>query len=292
MKKSLTFQAERNFGASEKIILNRLKTVKNIQKITKAMKLIAATKMRGDLTRLENGKDFGHPSIDMMFKTDTYMQRKSPPEVGNKELLVPVTTDKGLCGGINSGVVRDIKAYVLDKDRADFEILSIGEKGSAALCRPFADVFSANISAISYPLNYPIAMAIGEKVTQYGENSDKIVIIYNEFKSAIQYYIRKIELMPRKRFYECMKYQKAYQQEIPDRSTSNPALYELYVASNLFHAMLQNAASEQSARMTAMENAAKNAGEIIDKLTLEYNKARQARITQELCEIISGASAL
>lgn len=101
-----------------------------------------------------------------------------------------------------------------------------------------------------------------------------------------------MELMPRKRFLETMKFSRLYQQKLPDKNTGNPALYELYLTSNLWVAFLNNAASEMSARMNAMENASKNAGEIIDKLNLEFNKARQAKITAELCEIISGASAL
>lgn len=101
-----------------------------------------------------------------------------------------------------------------------------------------------------------------------------------------------MELMPRKRFLETLKFAKLYNQTRPDKNTSNPALYELYVTSNLWLAFLNNAASEQSARMNAMENASKNAKEILEGLTLKYNQARQARITMELVEIISGASAL
>lgn len=292
LRQSLTNEVKRNFGANEKIILNRLKSVKNIQKITKAMKLIAATKMRGDLNRLEQGRDFGHNSVDMIFKCDTFMQRKTPPASGNSELIVPLTTDRGLCGGINSGVVRDIKAYVGNQERSELEIFSIGEKGSSALLRPFPDIFTTSISAMAYPVNYVNVMAAAENIAAAGANHDKITIVYNYFNSAISYEIKKLELLPRNRFHEVMKFQKLYNQTRPDKSTSNPAIYELYVSSNLFHALLQNAASEQSARMTAMENASKNAGELIDKLTLEYNKARQARITMELVEIISGASAL
>lgn len=101
-----------------------------------------------------------------------------------------------------------------------------------------------------------------------------------------------MELMPRKRFHDVMKFSRLYDQKLPDKNTSIPAIYELYLTSNLWIAFLNNAASEQSARMNAMENASKNAREIVEKLNLLYNKARQARITMELVEIISGASAL
>jgi F-type H+-transporting ATPase subunit gamma len=117
-------------------------------------------------------------------------------------------------------------------------------------------------------------------------------VIYNEFKSAIQYLVRHMELMPPNRFMESMQFAKLYNQTLPDKNTSNLALYELYLTSNLWVAFLNNAASEQSARMNAMENASKNAREILEALTMQYNKARQARITMELVEIIAGASAL
>merc|ERR1712151_708733 len=129
-------------------------------------------------------------------------------------------------------------------------------------------------------------------VSALAQDTDKIIVIYNEFKSAIAYETRQIELMPKKRFLESMQFAKLYNQTLPDKNTSNPALYELYLTSNIWVAFLNNAASEQSARMTAMENASKNAKEIFENLTLQYNKARQARITMELVEIISGSSAV
>ena len=135
-------------------------------------------------------------------------------------------------------------------------------------------------------------MSMAVHVAAFSNDADKIIVIYNEFKSAIAYVARHLELMPRKRFLESMQFAKLYNQTLPDKNTSNPALYELYLTSNIWVAFLNNAASEQSARMNAMQNASKNAKEIFDKITLQYNKARQARITTELVEIISGATAL
>ena len=141
-------------------------------------------------------------------------------------------------------------------------------------------------------MNYPTCMAVSSRIATQGEQADRIIVYYNEFQSAISYIVRRMELMPRDRFLATMAFGKLYNVEIPDKNTANPALYELYITSNLWVAFLNNAASEQSARMTAMENATKNAGELIDKLRIRYNRARQARITTELVEIISGASAL
>lgn len=137
-----------------------------------------------------------------------------------------------------------------------------------------------------------MVMAMAVHITEASHSADKIVVFYNEFKSAISYQNRQMELMPRRKFLEAMQFARLYNQSLPDKNTSNTALYELYLTSNLWVAFLNNAASEQSARMNAMSNASKNALEIFDGLTLQYNKARQARITMELVEIISGASAL
>lgn len=158
--------------------------------------------------------------------------------------------------------------------------------------RPFPDLLKVAISEIQTPYNYPTVMAITEHIQKAGDGCDKITVFYNEYVSAIATIIRHLEILPRKRFLETMAKGKLYVTELPEKNVANPALYELYVTSNLWVAFLNNAASEQSARMTAMENASKNAGEIVDKLTLIYNKARQARITMELVEIISGAAAL
>ena len=283
----------RNFGANEKILKMRIMAVSNIGKITKAMKMVSASKMRGELANLEAGRNYGFNSIDMIFKSDTYLQRKAPVEAAEpKEILVPITTEKGLCGGTNSSIIREVKTYVGARKRENCKIICVGEKGAAALTRPFADIFTIGMSQFQLPYNYPTIMAVADTIGTNGENYDKIVIFYNEFKSALVQEVRKMELIPRKKFLETMKYGHLYQQKLPDKSTANPALYDLYLTSNLWVAILNNSASEQSSRMNAMENASKNAGEIVERLNLKYNQARQARITMELVEIISGASAL
>lgn len=229
----------------------------------------------------------------MMFTCDTYMKDRAPqaPAEG-KELLVSITSDKGMCGSTNSGIIRDVRDYTSKKNRENLSIFSVGDKGTVAMQRPMADLIKVGISEVSTPYNYPTVMALSQHIITAADSSDKIVVFYNEYKSAIATIIRHLELMPRRRFVETMMLAKLYKMEIPDKRTSVQALYELYITSNLWVAFLNNAASEQSARMNAMENASKNAGEILEKLTLQYNKARQARITMELVEIISGASAL
>ena len=208
-------------------------------------------------------------------------------------VLVPITSDKGLCGAVNSSIVRQVKNIVKDSNsRSKMQIFSIGDKGSTAMVRPFPDLLKTSISKVGTPYNYPTVMAMAVHIAAMSQDADKITVVHNQFMSAISYVPRHLDLMPRKRFLESMQFAKLYNQTLPDKNTSNPALYELYLTSNLWVAFLQNAASEQSARMNAMENASKNAKEIYEKLCLQYNKARQARITMELVEIISGASAL
>lgn len=221
------------------------------------------------------------------------MQRKTQAlGHGNKTVIVPITSDRGLCGGINSGIVREVKYRISHSpNRNNFQIFCLGEKGTSAFIRPFPDLLKNSISDVSIPLNFATINAIANQINNASVGFDKVVIYYNEFKSAIKTIIRELEILPRERFVEHLSYNKLYDLK-PDKHVTNPALFDLYFSSNLYHAYLNNLASEQSARMSAMENASKNAKEIVEKLKLEYNKARQARITMELVEIISGASAV
>ncbi len=133
-------------------------------KITKAMKMVAASKMRGELVRLDAGRTYGFKAVDMIFKSDLYLQRKAPTiEMHDaSELIVPLTSDRGLCGGINSSIVREIKTYVKDKNRSKIRIIPIGEKGSGAMIRPFPDMIKFSITDIPSPRNYAIVMAISD----------------------------------------------------------------------------------------------------------------------------------
>ena len=290
---TMTSMQSRGFAVNEKAVKIRMNSVKSIKQITGAMKMVSAAKMRGDMRRLEGGKNFGIAAVDMMIKADGYMEKRRYRLSDNpKEFIVPVTSDKGLCGSTNSGVIRSLKHYAKNKDRTKLTMFAVGDKGTAGLARPFSDCLVGGMTNITAPLNYPTAMAVSEQVMKHSTEADVIKIIYNEYVSAIATNVRYLELMPRHHFLNMFKFGKLYNQEAPDANTSNQVLYELYLTSNIYCALLNNAASEQSNRMAAMENASKNAGELLDSLSLVYNKARQARITTELVEIISGISAL
>jgi len=172
--------SSRNFAVSEKALKTRMKSVNNIRKITKAMKLVAASKMKGDLQRLEQGKHFGNQAVDMVFKTDLYMQRRAPEAPNNpKTLLVPLTSDKGLCGGVNSSIVRTVRDLVNKSDRSRMQVFAVGDKGVAGLNRNMPDLMKNAIQDVAKPLNYPTCMAIAEHLTQTAEKFDKIIVFYN-----------------------------------------------------------------------------------------------------------------
>jgi F-type H+-transporting ATPase subunit gamma len=172
---------QRNFGANEKALKIRMKSVNSIKKITKAMKMVAASKMAGDLRRLSQGKNYGTNSVDMIFKSDTYMQRRTGAEEKSdpKYLLCPITSDKGMCGGVNSGIFKNVREFVSDKKRENVQIFSIGSKGASAMRRPMPDMLKTNVCEISTPYNYPTIMALAEHIIQAAEGSDKIVVFYN-----------------------------------------------------------------------------------------------------------------
>ena len=126
------------------------------------------------------------------------------------EFLVPLTSDKGLCGAINSNIVRQMKEYAKVKNRSKLRILPIGEKGSSAMARPFPDMVRSSISEVTFPFNYPTCMVLAEQISKQADGYDRVVIYYNEYKSAISQIIRRMELLPRKRFLETMKFARLY----------------------------------------------------------------------------------
>lgn len=169
-----------------------MKSVGSIGKITKAMKMVSAAKMKADLDRLDRGKEYGCNAIDMIFKSDQFMQRKMPADPAEPATTyVPITSDKGLCGAVNSVCVREVKKIMANvSNRSKHKIFSIGDKGSVGFVRPFPDLLKTSITKIGTPYNYPMVMSMAVHVTECSQDSDKITVIYNEFKSAIAYETR------------------------------------------------------------------------------------------------------
>lgn len=163
---------------SLKLIKIRMKAVESIKKITKAMKMVAASKMKQDVGRLEKAKTFGVGSVDKILNSETYVQKKKQPVSVKKTLLVPITTDKGLCGGTNSNIVREIKSMV-KADRNAYKVFVIGDKGSVALSRPLPDLMDHAITNITTPLNFPTAAAIASQILSQARDCEKILLVYN-----------------------------------------------------------------------------------------------------------------
>jgi F-type H+-transporting ATPase subunit gamma len=282
--------AQTRNAASLKTVKERMRTVANIQKITKAMKMVAAAKMRGDQRRMELGMPFVAPVMNLF-------QRLPQGEQSGSVTLLAVTSDKGLCGGVNSAVNKATRLAIFDEEAKgnQVKVTGVGGKMEAGLKRLFSDRFTLTFGEIAkLPWNFGTASIIADRIS--ATNPHRFKIIHNEFKNMAAYETASVHALTKEgaKSMDRQEWSKAM-----DVYTFEPSIYEVwddlhefYYGAAIFGAQLQSAVTEQSQRMAAMENASKNAGEMLDKLTLIYNRARQAKITTELCEIISGASAL
>jgi len=211
--------------------------------------------------------------------------------------FVGLTSDRGLCGGVNSGVARTIRNKIIDLESSGKETkyIGVGIKGTNALKRMFADRFICSCEDVQKSVwNFAQASAIAERLIATEPQS--VQLVHNHYKSAISYETTNVRLLTKA---ETKSIEKADWSRAIDQYSFEPSVFEMwddlhefYYASTIFSCMLDGIASEQSARMAAMGNASNNAGDMLERLTLEYNKARQTKITTELCEIISGATAL
>jgi len=291
---SVSQQARRGM-ATEKQIWNKIISTKNIRKITASMKMVAAAKLKGDENRLAVSIPFNAWTNNLCPEPKEIEDASATfEELPQKVLIVPFTSDKGLCGGINSYVTRSTKNMILDlkSQGKSADVVVIGDKGRGQLRRTNADNIIRSATEVISPGSFALASALaGELVAAGADDYDAIVIIYNSFVNVAVYRQMYKVLTPFEIANETGGILPAYEMDT-DKPEAMADLYEFMIASQLFHSFMDGAASEQSSRMTAMENATKNAGEMIDSLTLKYNRARQSRITTELIEIISGAAAL
>jgi F-type H+-transporting ATPase subunit gamma len=281
----------RSFAALN-IVKARMKSVNSIRKITKAMKMVAGSKLRHDERRMQVGLPFSKPSQDLMKRLPTDKIPLAP-----QVTFVGLTSDRGLCGGVNSGVARAVRNRIIDLEAQGKEVkyIGVGAKGTNALKRLFGDRFVCSCEDVQKNVwNFVQASAVAERLLATDPQS--VYLVYNHFKSAISYETTAMRLVSKN---EARSLDKSEWSKAIDQYSFEPSVFEMwddlhefYYASAIFGAMLDGIASEQSARMAAMGNASKNAGEMLDKLTLQYNKVRQTKITTELCEIISGATAL
>ena len=271
------------------VVKMRITGTTNISKITKSMKMVSAAKLRGDQTRLNAARPFAEWSSKITGER-LELEEMGTENFGQKNLLVVCSTDKGLCGGVNTILSRNTRQLIaaLEKEGKEYDMFVLGDKGRSQLRRMYGDKFIGTATERVMPYTFELASAITKDVLE-GEY-DGVHLLYNEFKSAIAYIPSCKSIAPM--LDPNTEFLHPFDVEPENDPETLTNLYEYTVATQLYHSLMENATSEQSSRMSAMENASKNAGEMIQKLTLQYNRARQARITTELIEIISGASAL
>ncbi|KAJ8458477.1 hypothetical protein OPV22_031403 [Ensete ventricosum] len=278
---------------STQAVRNRMKSVKNIQKITKAMKMVAASKLRSVQVRTENSRGFWQPF--------TALLGDNPSVDVKKNVIVTITSDKGLCGGINSTSVRVSKAlYKLTSGpEKETKYVVLGEKGKVQLARDSKNSIEMNITELQKnPLNYTQVSVLADDILKNVEY-DALRIIYNKYQSVVSFLPTVSTILSpetvEKESEAGGKLGILDSYEIEGGDTKAEVLQnlaEFQFSCVLFNASLENACSEMGARMSAMDSSSRNAGEMLDRLTLTYNRTRQASITTELIEIISGASAL
>ena len=282
----------------------RIASVKSTQKITKAMKMVAAAKLRRAQESAEKGRPYSEKMNNIILNLSSGISDKeNAPKLlsgsGNDKvhLCVVMTSDRGLCGGFNSNIIKKAKSYFakLSEEGKDLKIVTVGSKGNDQLKRVYGDKIIANMSfKESKNANYFDAEKVGKMVIEKFESEefDVCTIFYNQFKNVITQIPQAQQIIPLNiENSEEDKSEDSYEFE-PDEDEILSNLLPKNISTQIFKAMLENSASEQGSRMSAMDNATRNAGEMVDKLTIEYNRSRQAAITKELIEIISGAESL
>jgi F-type H+-transporting ATPase subunit gamma len=291
---------------SLKDLRNRITSVKSTQKITKAMKMVAAAKLRKAQESAEKGRAYSE-KMNLIINnlknsiTDINSAPKLLAGTGKDEvhLCIVMTADRGLCGGFNTNICKKAREYFnqILKNNKKLKIITVGSKGADQLRRGFKDYI---IERISYKnlknISVNEASEITSKViTMFNkEEFDVCTIFYNKFKSVISQEPQAQQIIPvesqevaQKENVEDVQYEFE-----PEENEILEHLLPQNITTQIFKAFLENAASEQGSRMSAMDNATRNAGDLIDKLTINYNRSRQAVITKELIEIISGAESL
>ncbi|TVU30733.1 hypothetical protein EJB05_22369 [Eragrostis curvula] len=278
---------------STQIVRTRMKSVKNIQKITKAMKMVAASKLRAVQIRTENSRGLWQPF--------TALLGDAPSVDVKKNVIVAVTSDKGLCGGINSTSVKVSKALQKLTSGAEKEskYVILGEKGKVQLIRDSKQNIELTVSELQKnPINYTQIAVLADDILKNVE-FDALRVVFNKFHSVISFKPTMTTILSP----EAMEKESESGGKVGDldsyeieggetKSEILQNLTEFQFSCVLYNGALENACSELGARMSAMDSSSRNAGDMLDRLTLTYNRTRQASITTELTEIISGASAL
>jgi len=282
----------------------RISSVKSTQKITKAMKMVAAAKLRKAQENAEKGRPYSEKMNNVILNlSNGISDKESAPKllVGTGEdkvhLCVVLTSDRGLCGGFNSNIIKKAKNFFekILKEGKELKIVTVGSKGNDQLKRQYSKNIIEKISfKESKNINYFDASKVGNLIMEKFENKefDVCTIFYNKFQNVITQIPQAQQIIPLETEKDEGKEDGVSYEFEPDEDEILSNLLPKNISTQIFKAMLENSASEQGSRMSAMDNATRNAGEMVDKLTIQYNRSRQAAITKELIEIISGAESL
>ena len=282
----------------------RIKSVKSTQKITKAMKMVAAAKLRKAQENAEKGRPYSEKMHNIVLNlSNSITDKENAPKLlvgtGNEKvhLSIVLTADRGLCGGFNTNIVKKAKFFFekIKSEGKNLKIITVGSKGYDQLKRIYGNQIIEKISfKDSKVANYLDAEIVGKKIIElFRKNEfDICTIFYNQFKNVITQIPQEQQIIP-------LKSSEVKENSVDDNYEFEPEEDEILsnllpknISTQIFKAMLENSASEQGSRMSAMDSATRNAGELVDKLTINYNRSRQAAITKELIEIISGAESL
>ena len=282
----------------------RISSVKSTQKITKAMKMVAAAKLRRAQESAEKGRPYSDKMNNIILNLSNGISDiENAPKLlsGSGEdkvhLCVVMTSDRGLCGGFNTNIIKKAKLYfqkILDEGKT-LKIITVGTKGYDQLKRLYGDNIIEKISfKDSKNVNYFDADKVGKILIEKFEKKefDVCAIFYNQFKNVITQIPQEQQIIPLKTSEKDENSSEDNYEFEPEEDEILSNLLPKNISTQIFKAMLENSASEQGSRMSAMDNATRNAVEMVDKLTIEYNRSRQAAITKELIEIISGAESL
>jgi len=289
----------------------RVRSVRNMQKITKAMKMVAAARLRRAQERVVAARPYANTMMRVLGRlaqrAGDFHHPLMDPRGDEHIVLALVTADKGLCGGFNTNLIKAAQLFMRENPGKNVELVAIGRKGRDFFRRRPVKTLREYINVTARTVDHEdaavIARELMEMFTAEGSTVDKVFLIYNEFKSVISQRVTTRQLLPIGADALAAN-PEAEASETADGEVLIDYLYEQppaeifgqllprYVETQLFYALLESVASEHGARMTAMDSASKNAGEVIETLTLNMNRVRQASITREIIEVVSGARAL
>ena len=283
----------------------RIKSVKSTQKITKAMKMVAAAKLRKAQENAERGRPYSQKMQNIVLNlTKSINDPENAPKlmVGTGQdkvyLCVLLTADRGLCGGFNSNICRLAKNNFkkLISEGKELKIITVGSKGLDQIKREYEKYIIKKISFKEKKvISFKEAEIVGKEIIDLFNKKefDKCILFYSNFKNVITQIPQAQQIIPTDKVESTNKTEEEIYYEFePDEDEILEDLLPKNISTQVFKAFLENSASEQGSRMTAMDNATRNAGDLVDKLTINYNRSRQASITKELIEIISGAESL